>query len=112
MSNPAAVSAADLAVISSARSTSNDAEAAYVAAAAAATVTEQATINVGLIKNKVLKLRTFEMLLQIQLAQGSRDQKAGMAQLAEVQDKLTKNIAIDVGNKGKASVSEVFTADD
>ncbi|KAH8657872.1 hypothetical protein BX600DRAFT_514415 [Xylariales sp. PMI_506] len=112
LNDPTSVSASDLAILSDARSTAEDAETAYVDAIAAATGDEAAALQVGLIKNKVLKLQTFVMELTIQLAQGKRNQKAGTAELASVQALLNTNIANDQKSAGQASQSVAFTADD
>ncbi|KAK6844728.1 hypothetical protein PG990_003092 [Apiospora arundinis] len=108
MSNPGAVSKADLAVLVAARQTAENAETAFNSAVAAASGAAQQALDVGKTKNKVLKLRTFEMLVQVQQAKGSKDKDA---QLADIQKKLAANIKLDQANKGKKSQSVSFTAD-
>jgi hypothetical protein len=110
MSNPAAVSKNDLAILVAARQTSENAETAFNSAvsSAGASTTAGKALQVGKIKNKVLKLRTFEMLVQVQMAQGATDKAA---QLADIQTKLAANVQIDQGSKGAASKSVSFTQD-
>jgi hypothetical protein len=64
---------------------------------------------VGKIKNKVLKLRLFEMLVSAEGAQGLRTDAA--TKLADIQKKLANNVATDTKSAGKASKSVVFTGD-
>ncbi|KAK7919900.1 hypothetical protein PG985_007922 [Apiospora marii] len=108
MRNPGAVSKADLAVLVAARQTAENAEAAFNSAVAAASGAAAQALDVGKTKNKVLKLRTFEMLVQVQQARGSTDKDA---QLADIQKKLAANVKLDQANKGKKSQSVSFTAD-
>lgn len=108
MNNPAAVSKSDLAILVAARQTAENAEASFNTAVAAASGANANALQVGKIKNKVLKLRTFEMLVQIQQAQGATDKAA---QLADIQTKLAANVKLDQANRGKKSQSVSFTAD-
>lgn len=129
MRNPGAVSKADLAVLVAARQTAENAETAFNSAVAAASGAAAQALDVGKTKNKVLKLRTFEMLVQVQQARGSTDKDA---QLADIQKKLAANVSLvwfrsgkcmrvlilpflqvklDQANKGKKSQSVSFTAD-
>ena len=59
-------------------------------------------------KSMVIKLRTFEMVLDIQLAQGVSDQTERQEKLAEMVDKLAKNVEIDESHAGEASQSVPF----
>ncbi|KAI4596992.1 hypothetical protein KJ359_004902 [Pestalotiopsis sp. 9143b] len=109
MSDPAAVSSNDLAILVAARQTSENAEAAFnTAIGPSAGGSDEAALAVGKIKNKVLKLRLFEMLVQVQTAQGATDKAA---QLADIQAKLKTNVGIDAASKGSASQSVSFTGD-
>ncbi|KAK7949308.1 uncharacterized protein PG986_010194 [Apiospora aurea] len=108
MSNPGAVSKSDLAILVAARQTAENAETAFNSAVAASSGAAAQALDVGKTKNKVLKLRTFEMLVQVQQARGSKDKDA---QLADIQKKLAANVKLDQANKGKKSQSFSFTAD-
>ena len=62
--------------------------------------TEGKALQVGKIKNKVLKLQTDVLRLQIQAAQG----KAGLEdQIATQQKKLDTNVALDEAAKGQTA---------
>ncbi|KAH7336570.1 hypothetical protein BKA65DRAFT_36657 [Rhexocercosporidium sp. MPI-PUGE-AT-0058] len=105
-SDLAAVSASDLAIISAAAKVSEQAEVATggfndaIAAAGGQGTTEGKALQVGKIKNKVLKLQTDVLRLQIQAAQG----KTGLdAQIAQQQKKLAANVALDVAAKGQTA---------
>ncbi|ETS85820.1 hypothetical protein PFICI_03845 [Pestalotiopsis fici W106-1] len=109
MSDPAAVSTNDLNILIAARQTAENAEAAFnTAIGPTASGTDEAALEVGKIKNKVLKLRTFEMLVTVQMAQGATDKAA---QLADIQAKLKTNVGIDSASAGDASQSVSFTDD-
>lgn len=109
MSDPAAVSSNDLAILVAARQTAENAEAAFnTAIGPSAGGADEASLAVGKIKNKVLKLRTFEMLVTVQMAQGATDKAA---QLADIQAKLKTNVGIDQLSAGDASQSVSFTDD-
>lgn len=108
MNNPAAVSKSDLAILVAARQTAENAEASFNTAVAAASGANANALQVGKIKNKVLKLRTFEMLVQIQQAQGANNKAA---QLADIQTKLAANVKLDQASRGKKSQSVSFAAD-
>ncbi|KAH9215221.1 hypothetical protein DL95DRAFT_140905 [Leptodontidium sp. 2 PMI_412] len=105
-SDLSAVSASDLAIISAAAQVSEQAEVATggfndaIAAAGGQGTTEGKALQVGKIKNKVLKLQTDVLRLQIQAAQG----KTGLdAQIAQQQKKLNTNVALDVAAKGQTA---------
>ena len=104
------MSAADLAILNAARVT---AEAAEVDAggfndAIKAAGKSSAALEVGKIKNKVLKLKLEVLVLQIEAAQGDGNQ----AKIDEEQTKLDKNVALDVKAKGQKSQSVAFKGDD
>lgn len=102
------MSASDLAILVAARQTSENAEATFNSAIAAASSTAAKPLEVGKIKNKVLKLRTFEMLVTVQIAQGATNLGA---QLTDIQTKLATNVKLDQGSKGATSKGVSFTAD-
>ncbi|KAI1851302.1 hypothetical protein JX266_003377 [Neoarthrinium moseri] len=108
LSNPAAVSKNDLDILIAARQTSENAEQAFNTAVATASGAQADALQVGKIKNKVLKLRTFEMLVTVQIAQGAKDRAA---QLTDIQTKLAANVKIDKASAGDASKSVSFTQD-
>ncbi|KAH7403138.1 hypothetical protein BKA64DRAFT_641151 [Cadophora sp. MPI-SDFR-AT-0126] len=100
------VSASDLTIISNAAKVSEQAEVATggfndaIAAAGGQGTTEGKALQVGKIKNKVLKLQTDVLRLQIQAAQG----KAGLeSQIATQQKKLATNVALDEAAKGQTA---------
>ena len=62
-----------------------------------------AVLQIGKIKNKVLKLQTDVLRLQIKGAQGG-----DASSLAAQQKKLATNVALDVKAKGKASKAISF----
>ncbi|KAK0617884.1 hypothetical protein B0T17DRAFT_495424 [Bombardia bombarda] len=107
--NFAAVSASDLAILKAARQTAENAETKAggfneaIKAAGASTAAGKA-LQVGKIKNKVLKLKLFEMVLKIEAAQG----KSNAADLADKQKKLTNNIALDKAAAGQTATSVDF----
>ncbi|WVW79377.1 hypothetical protein I302_101345 [Kwoniella bestiolae CBS 10118] len=70
----------------------------------AATGVEADALQVGKIKNKVLKLTAFSQVLNIKIAQGD---DASVTKLEEEQGKLTKNIATDEASAGEASQAAV-----
>ncbi|KAK9779156.1 hypothetical protein AB5N19_06570 [Seiridium cardinale] len=108
LTNPASVSANDLAILVAARQTSENAEEAFNSAVSAASGTAADALQVGKIKNKVLKLRTFEMQVTVQIAQGATDKNAS---LTDIQTKLAANVKLDQAANGDASQSVSFTAD-
>lgn len=83
----------------------NDAIAAAGGASSAAGV----PLQVGKIKNKVLKLQLEVLALQIQQAQSGKD---NAAKIAAEQKKLNNNIKLDAAAKGQASQSVDFVGDD
>ncbi|WVQ93207.1 hypothetical protein IAU59_000271 [Kwoniella sp. CBS 9459] len=72
---------------------------------AAADEAEAAALQVGKIKNKVLKLTGFSQALKIDIAQGGGADR--QAKLDEEAAKLAKNIATDVDSAGDASQAAV-----
>lgn len=110
LTNPAAVSKNDLDILVAARQTSENAETAFNTAisSAGSSSTAGKALQVGKIKNKVLKLRTFEMLVTVQQAQGATDKAA---QLTDIQTKLAANVKLDQAAKGQTSQSVSFTQD-
>ncbi|KAH8883261.1 hypothetical protein GQ53DRAFT_699863 [Thozetella sp. PMI_491] len=109
LNNPAAVSASDLAILVAARQTAENAEATFNTQVAAASGTAATALQIGKIKNKVLKLRLFEMVGLIQQAQGNTGGAA--AQLSKIQGLLATNVGIDKGKAGQKSQSVSFTGD-
>ena len=100
------VSASDLTIISDAAKVSEQAEVASggfndaIEAAGGQGTTEGKALQVGKIKNKVLKLQTDVLRLQIQAAQG----KEGLdEQIATQQKKLDTNVALDEAAKGETA---------
>lgn len=100
------VSASDLTIISDAAKVSEQTEVATggfndaIEAAGGQGTTEGKALQVGKIKNKVLKLQTDVLRLQIQAAQG----KAGLEdQIATQQKKLDTNVALDEAAKGQTA---------
>jgi hypothetical protein len=110
--NLATVSASDLAIISSAAEISEQAEVAaggFNDALEGVAGTAKAALQIGKIKNKVLKLQTDVLRLQVQAAQG----KAGLEdQIATQQKKLATNVALDVKAAGQASTGINFAGTD
>lgn len=103
------VDPADAAIISSARTTAEDAEVnagGFNDAIAAASGAAATALQVGKIKNKVLKLKLEVLDLQIQQAQGGKD---NTAKIAAEQKKLDTNIATDTKSAGDASQAVNFT---
>ncbi|CAK7237323.1 hypothetical protein SBRCBS47491_009937 [Sporothrix bragantina] len=104
----------DLAIILAARVTAEAAETDTggfndaIAAAGSSTAAGKA-LQVGKIKNKVLKLQLEVLGLQIQQAQSGKD---NTAKIAAEQKKLTTNINLDKAAAGQTSQSVDFTGDD
>ncbi|KAG8744733.1 hypothetical protein FRC10_009498 [Ceratobasidium sp. 414] len=99
------IPSATLAAMSNMRSAAEDAEANFVSAIAAAggqSTTKGAELQVGLIKNKVLKLTGLLQIDTIKKAQGATDQDA---KIADIQTKLANNVKQDTANAGKTSLS-------
>ncbi|CAN8098996.1 unnamed protein product [Discula destructiva] len=105
-SNLAGVAASDVAILSAARKTAENAEVNAFNPAIAKGGADAAALQVGKIRNKVMKLKLEVLGLQIKQAQGGGDQTA---KIAEEQTKLNNNIATDTKNAGKTSQSVVFT---
>ncbi|KAL2063700.1 hypothetical protein VTL71DRAFT_5505 [Oculimacula yallundae] len=108
----ATVSASDLKIINTAAKVSEQAEVGTggfndaIAAAGGQGTEEGKALQVGKIKNKVLKLQTDVLRLQIQQAQG----KAGLeAQIAQQTTKLNANVKLDQANQGKVSKAVNFS---
>jgi len=103
----ATVSAADLDAIQTMREAAESAETDdFDPQIAAATGAAADALQVGKIKNKVLKLTGEVQGLNIKIAQGKAagtDTSADEASLAEEQTKLTTNINLDEANAGKTS---------
>lgn len=108
------MAASDLAIISSAAQISESAETATggfndaIAAAGASTTAGKALQN-GKIKNKVLKLQTDVLRLQIESAQGKTDLAS---QLSTQQTKLATNVALDKAAAGQAATAIDFSGSD
>ncbi|KAK3393282.1 hypothetical protein B0H63DRAFT_15116 [Podospora didyma] len=101
------VEKADLDFLNSVNQIANQAEKeAFNTAIKAATGEAAAALSRGKIKNKVLKLTATVLKLQAQEAQG----QDVAAKLADEQKKLTKNIATDKADAGKASTNLPFDA--
>lgn len=112
-SNLAGVSASDLAIISKAAQISESAETATggfndaIAAAGGTGTTAGKALQNGKIKNKVLKLQTDVLRIQIEAAQGGDG-----SQLATQQKKLATNVALDVAAKGQTATAISFSGSD
>lgn len=99
----------DLSIIKAARVTAEDAEVGtggFNDAIAAASGASATALQVGKIKNKVLKLKLEVLGLQIDQAQSGKD---NTAKIAAEQKKLDNNIATDTKSAGKTSQSVNFT---
>lgn len=110
--NLAAVDANDVAIIKAARVTAENAETetgGFNDAIAAASGTAADALQVGKIKNKVLKLKLEVLGLQIDQAQSGTD---NTAKIAAEQKKLDTNIATDTKSAGQTSQAVTFTGDD
>lgn len=101
----ATVSADDLDVINTMAKAAVDAEDTFNSAIDAASGAAADALNVGKIKNKVLKLSGEVLVLQIKQAQGDA---SAADDLTTEQAKLTKDVAVDVTNAGKPSQSVQF----
>ncbi|KAJ4397009.1 hypothetical protein N0V93_001233 [Gnomoniopsis smithogilvyi] len=103
------VDPADVAILTAARTTAEDAETetgGFNDAIAAASGTAADALQVGKIKNKVLKLKLEVLNLQIDQAQNGKD---NTAKIAAEQKKLDTNIATDTKSAGQTSQSVNFT---
>ncbi|KAK3335500.1 hypothetical protein B0T19DRAFT_10137 [Cercophora scortea] len=109
--NLAAVDANDLAIIKAARVTAEAAETQAggfneaIAAAGGQKTTAGKALQVGKIKNKVLKLKLFILGLQIDQAKGGKDNSA---KIAAESKKLNNNIALDKAAAGQKSTPVNF----
>ncbi len=113
--NLAGVAASDLAIISKAAQVSEDAETGTggfddaIAAAGGTGTTAGTALQNGKIKNKVLKLQTDVLRIQIEVAQGNT---ASQSELAGQQAKLATNVALDKAATGQASTAVSFSGSD
>lgn len=114
-SNLAGVAASDLAIIAKAAQVSEDAETGTggfndaIAAAGGTQTTAGTALQNGKIKNKVLKLQTDVLRLQIEQAQG----KSGLdTELQQQITKLNTNVALDKAAAGQTSQSVSFSGTD
>jgi len=100
------VAASDLAVIASAAQISESAETGTggfndaITAAGGVETTAGAALQIGKIKNKVLKLQTDVLRIQIETAQGNN---GSASELAGQQTKLATNVALDQASAGATS---------
>lgn len=101
------MSAADLAIINAARQTAEAAESTFNSQIKTASGASAQALQNGKIKNKVLKLFLEVSALQIEQAQGAKNQ----AKVAAEQKKLTNNINLDKTAAGAASKGVIFTND-
>lgn len=107
------MSASDLAIISKAAQISEQAEVATggfndaIAAAGGTSTTAGAALQIGKVKNKVLKLQTDVLRIMIEGAQGGDS-----SSLAAQQAKLKTNVALDVAAKGKKATAISFAGSD
>ncbi|KAK7060791.1 hypothetical protein VNI00_000524 [Paramarasmius palmivorus] len=103
------VSKETLQAVKSMREAAEDAETSlFNPAIDGASGDEADALQVGKIKNKVLKLTGFVQALKIEIAQlqaAGEDSSEREAKLAQEQTKLTKNIDTDVKSAGAASLS-------
>ncbi|KAK3942744.1 hypothetical protein QBC46DRAFT_379322 [Diplogelasinospora grovesii] len=113
--NLANVASTDLAIIKAARVTAESAETDTggfndaISAAGGTSTTAGAALQVGKIKNKVLKLKLEVLGLQIDQAQSGTD---NTAEITAETTKLNSNIALDKKAAGQTSQSVDFQGDD
>ncbi|KAK1972631.1 hypothetical protein LZ32DRAFT_612378 [Colletotrichum eremochloae] len=103
------VSKDDLAILQGARVAAEDAETdagGFNDAIAKASGADADALQVGKIKNKVLKLQLEVLALQVQQAQGADNQ----AKIDAEQKKLNNNVNLDKAAAGKPSKSVAFNA--
>ncbi|KAK1755304.1 hypothetical protein QBC47DRAFT_414200 [Echria macrotheca] len=111
--NIANIDAQDLAILKAAGETAEKAETLAggfneaIAAAGGANTAAGRALQVGKIKNKVLKLQMSVLVLKAQVAQGRQDR---VAKLQEQITKLNKNVQLDEDAAGQASRSVNFQA--
>ncbi|TVY20840.1 hypothetical protein LARI1_G002170 [Lachnellula arida] len=108
------LAASDLAIIASAAQLGEQAETATggfndAVAAAGQTTAAGTALQNGKIKNKVLKLQTDVMRIQIEVAQGNA---AAGSQLAAQQAKLATNVALDKAAAGQTATAINFAGSD
>lgn len=108
------VDSGDLAIIKAARETAENAETDTggfndAIDAAGEDTTAGEALQVGKTKNKVLKLELEVLGLQIDAAQGGKN---NTAKITEETTKLNKNVALDQEAAGQTSQSVDFTGDD
>ncbi|KAI5459833.1 hypothetical protein BGZ63DRAFT_425783 [Mariannaea sp. PMI_226] len=109
--NLAGVSKNDLAILNAAREAAEDAETGKggfndAIDQAGKDSDDGKALQVGKIKNKVLKLQLEVLALQIKAAQGNGDQ----SKITEEQTKLNNNVALDKASAGDQSQSVNFAA--
>jgi len=113
--NLAGISASDLAIISSAAQISESAETGTggfndaIAAAGGTGTTAGTALQNGKIKNKVLKLQTDVLRIQIEVAQGNT---GSASELSAQQTKLATNVALDKAAAGQTSTAISFAGSD
>ncbi|PMD61639.1 uncharacterized protein K444DRAFT_662662 [Hyaloscypha bicolor E] len=113
--NLAGVAASDLAIIAKAAQVSEDAETGTggfndaIAAAGGTGTTAGTALQNGKIKNKVLKLQTDVLRIQIEVAQGNT---GSQSELATQQAKLATNVALDKAAAGQSSTAITFSGSD
>ncbi|PKS06432.1 hypothetical protein jhhlp_007180 [Lomentospora prolificans] len=111
--NLAGVSENDLAILKAARQTAENAETdaggfnEAIEAAGGKNTEEGARLQIGKIKNKVLKLELFSLVLEIEQAQGADNQD----DLDDKQKKLANNVQLDEDAAGEESQSVDFQGD-
>jgi hypothetical protein len=105
------VSASDLKILDAARVTAEDAEVNAggfndaINAAGGQNSAKGKPLQIGKIKNKVLKLQLEVLVLQIEQAQSGKDNSA---KITQEQGKLNNNIKLDAAAKGQKSQSVNF----
>jgi hypothetical protein len=113
--NLAGVAASDLAIIAKAAQVSEDAETGTggfndaIAAAGGTGTTAGTALQNGKIKNKVLKLQTDVLRIQIEVAQGNT---GSQSELVTQQTKLATNVALDKAAAGQSSTAITFSGSD
>lgn len=80
-----------------------------IAAAGGTSSTAGKPLQIGKIKNKVLKLQTDVLRVQIEVAQGNTKSQS---ELAGQMKKLATNVALDQAAAGQASTAIGFTGSD
>ncbi|KAH7105227.1 hypothetical protein BKA62DRAFT_692123 [Auriculariales sp. MPI-PUGE-AT-0066] len=107
----ASISDAEESALANMRAAAEDAETSlFNPQIAAASGAEADGLQVGKIKNKVLKLRLFQKLLQIRIAKSQAagdDTSSDQAKLDDEVAKLNKNAATDKASAGETSIAAV-----